>query len=196
MVSQHIVRFFGVEETAFLQELVAYVSDGLKRGEPVIVITERSRKDALSRLLGGRDDETQLCILEAEQMLAAISSDDGTRIDGRRFDAKVGSMLRDLVSRSRSRRVRAYGDMVGILWKDGRREMAVELERYWNDLQAQIPFDLYCGYAIEAAGEPAAGDPLRAIIAEHTHVIPAPMPRECPSAPDCDIERLPQRVRR
>lgn len=177
MVSQHVVQFFGATETGFLQELAAYISDGLDLGEPVVVVTERSRKDALLAVLERRGadpelgkEDGRLIVLEAETVLATICP--GGQVDGKRFDAVIGRMLRDVVGASRSRRVRVYGDMVGVLWKDGRRQAAVELERYWNDLQSQIPFDLYCGYPIDVLGEefhPANIDPL---IGQHTKVVP------------------------
>jgi hypothetical protein len=179
MVSQHTVQFFGATDTAFLHELAAYVSGGLELGEPVVVITERSRKEALHRVLQTRGAEPEmgaedgrLIVLEGERVLSAISSDNRRHIDGRRFDAVIGCMMRDIVGRSRSRRVRAYGDMVGTLWKDGRREMAVELERYWNDLQSQVPFDLYCGYPIDVFSDEFHPANVNSLICQHTKVVP------------------------
>lgn len=176
MPTRHIVQFFQSDESSLLHNLSRYVTDGLEAGEPVVVLTDRDRRDRLFSVLelsGTEPDigkqDGRLVVLDSEQLLAKILS--GGTIDGERFNSIIGRAMREVVSRSRSRRVRAYGDLVGVLWKSGRHAAAVELERYWNDLQAQLPFDLYCGYPIDLFGDdfhPARIDPL---LCQHTNVV-------------------------
>jgi hypothetical protein len=189
MPTRHTVQFFQADESSLLHNLCNYVAEGLEAGEPVVVLTERERRDRLFlqlELSGTEPDigkqDGRLVVLDSDQLLAKIFS--GGTINGERFNDMIGRAMREVVSRSRSRRVRAYGDLVGTLWKAGRHAAAVDLERYWNDLQAQIPFDLYCGYPIDLFGDdfhPAKVDPL---LCQHSHVVAQSRNAELQSALD------------
>lgn len=192
MPTRHVVQFFQSDESSLLSNLCRYVAEGLEAGEPVVILTDRARRDRLFSILelnGTEPDigkqDGRLVVLDSEQLLAKILS--GGKIDGERFNDIIGRAMREVVSRSRSRRVRAYGDLVGTLWQTGRHAAAIELERYWNDLQAQIPFDLYCGYPIDLFGDdfhPSKIDPL---LCQHTHVVAQLRNAELQSALDFAI---------
>jgi hypothetical protein len=47
-------------------------------------------------------------------------------------------------------RVRVYGEMVNVLWQQGKKGEAILLERYWNDLARIYPFALFCAYSKDA----------------------------------------------
>jgi hypothetical protein len=49
------------------------------------------------------------------------------------------------------RPVRVFGEMVALLWETGLASAAIELEAMWNELGAQYPFSLLCGYPAESA---------------------------------------------
>jgi hypothetical protein len=44
--------------------------------------------------------------------------------------------------------IRAYGEMVDVLWKAGQTDAAITLEMLWNSLASKHPFSLLCGYAM------------------------------------------------
>lgn len=44
--------------------------------------------------------------------------------------------------------VRAYGEMVDVLWKEGLAEAAIRLETLWNQLASSHDFKLLCGYSM------------------------------------------------
>jgi hypothetical protein len=75
------------------------------------------------------------------------------------------------------RPIRAYGEMVDLLWKDGATTAAIRLETLWNQLARSDDFDLMCGYSM---GNFYKGAALDAITRQHTHVMPsdggAPVP--------------------
>lgn len=176
MSSQHIVHFFDTDELSLLHHLGRFVAEGLEAGEPVVVLTDRRRRERLLLdldTLGTEPDigkeDGRLVMLDSEQVLSRIEH--AGRVDAERFHAVVGRTMREVISRSRSRRVRVYGDLVGLLWQQGRQAAAVELERNWNALQAQLPFDLFCGYPIDLLGDdfhPSKIDPL---ICQHSRVL-------------------------
>ena len=66
--------------------------------------------------------------------------------------------------------IRIYGQMVDILWQEGKRDLAIRLEVLWNQLANTQRFSLLCGYAIGPFYKDAQ---VRDVCAQHTHVISA-----------------------
>jgi hypothetical protein len=64
--------------------------------------------------------------------------------------------------------VRIFGEMVAILWLEGRAQAALRLEALWNTLIAEQSFALLCGYPKSLFS--GNTDALRAISQLHTHV--------------------------
>ncbi len=90
-----------------------------------------------------------LVLLDAAATMAAFI-DDG-QIDHGAFHAAVGGLIRG--AGGGGRRVRAYGEMVALLWDAGDVLAAIELECLWNDLRRELPFSLFCAYrAASVAG--------------------------------------------
>lgn len=153
MASHHVVQFYDRDDSALVQSVGRYVHEGLQAREFVVLITNRQRQDEVfSVLIGSYDDpalieDSHLVVMDAERTLEALLVNGS--VSAARFDGVVGGALRDVFQRSHSQGVRAFGDMVDILWQRAERENAIELERCWNDLQAQIPFDLYCAYNVD-----------------------------------------------
>jgi len=65
--------------------------------------------------------------------------------------------------------VRAFGEMVAVLWERDQREAAIELEELWNELLGHHPFSLMCGYPL---GRDGRADPkaFERILGLHTSV--------------------------
>jgi hypothetical protein len=174
----------------------------LNAGQWVVLILNRDLHDAIFDLSDGMDD-ARLMLLDSEQTLERLIVDG--RVNGDRFDEVIGGLMRSIVARSRSSRVRAYGDMVDVLWQRGRRADAVELERHWNDLQAQLPFELYCAYDIDVFSEEFQAQSIAPVLCEHSQVVPAgraelnaaldyaayeTLGRRCPPLPDAEATIL------
>jgi len=63
--------------------------------------------------------------------------------------------------------------MVDLLWKDGQREAAIELEEIWNRLAAIQPFSLLCAYSMSNFPDAHDGELFDRICEAHTRVVPA-----------------------
>ena len=66
------------------------------------------------------------------------------RIDPKAFRRVIGSLLERAAAAGRP--VRAYGEMVALLWEAGDVLAAIELEELWNDIARDHDFGLLCGY--------------------------------------------------
>ena len=77
---------------------------------------------------------------DAEQTLGKFTQE-GTP-NWQRFHALVGGAIAEM--RLQYPNVRAYGEMVDLLWRDGNPEGAIALEEHWNDLGTLFTFSLLC----------------------------------------------------
>jgi hypothetical protein len=64
--------------------------------------------------------------------------------------------------------VRAYGEMVDVLWRAGQTVAAVRLEMLWNELAQNQSFALLCGYSMGHFYKDAAHHEICGL---HTHVV-------------------------
>jgi PAS domain S-box-containing protein len=171
--TDHVVQFY--EDDAVLTSAVArFLGEGLRAGDFVIAIATEPHKQAIEGQLAfeGLDvprscASGQLTFLDAHETLSKFM-----RVgepDRALFEAAVGTPIAKLVAAAGSARLRAYGEMVDVLWNQGDRKSAIRLEELWNDLQNRHLFTLLCAYAM--AGfykEPAF---LHSVCNAHTHVV-------------------------
>ena len=152
----HVVQFYDCDDV-LVEAVGDYLVCGLRDGGVAVVITTREHAAALLGALGdaGLDAEAalrsgSLFVLDAAETLASFMDDD--RPDAAAFDAEVGNLLRAAAGGGRA--VRAYGEMVSLLWERGNVTGAMELEDLWNGLGRRVAFNLLCSYP----SQPADGD--------------------------------------
>ncbi|MFL5460997.1 MAG: MEDS domain-containing protein, partial [Gemmatimonadales bacterium] len=149
---EHVVQLYGSDDRLLTQNVGRYLSEGLKRGDGILVIATLQHRSTLRRHLTEDPSysravlEGRLVFLDAEATLGRLMR--GGIPDPLLFHALVGETLTGVRSRARHSRVRAYGEMVGLLWKAGAHEAAVQLERWWNDLLRNSEVSLFCAYPI------------------------------------------------
>ena len=170
----HAVRFY--EDPASLARMVAgFVAEGILAANPAVIIATPGHRDAILRQLGALSigvDKLQrrgdLVTLDAQETLDAFMVDGMPK--SRLFDSAIVPVI-DKVARGRQNCVvRAYGEMVDVLWKDGMETAAVRLEMLWNRLANSRRFSLLCGYSMGSFYKDASFD---RICEEHSHVISA-----------------------
>ncbi|MGH8740400.1 MAG: MEDS domain-containing protein [Burkholderiales bacterium] len=172
----HFVQVY--QDQTFLCEAVAeYVGSGLKQGEGVMLIARPAHVAAFSQHLeraGVSPDKAlhskQLVLLDADETLARFTP--GGMPDWQTFHALIGGRIAEM--RLSFPTVRAYGEMVDVLWQRGERDAAIRLEEFWNDLGRLQTFSLLCAYYIDNLDPQAYSGPLECICKVHTHLIPTP----------------------
>src|SRR5262249_17252245 len=88
-------------------------------------------------------------------------------------------------------RVRAFGELVGLLWKEGRYSAAVRLEQFWNRLITSHGLHLFCAYPIDIFGPEFQSAGLDALLCAHSHVLPGGRDEDLETAIDRALrERL------
>jgi hypothetical protein len=169
--SQHLVQFYE-EDSAFLDVLEGFVVGGIRRGEAVILIATPAHRESLDQRLaqqgivpGTLGD--QYIVLDAEETLSHFMR------DGWPDDAQFRACIDAIIARARAygRPVRAFGEMVAVLWARGDCGATVRLEHLWHQLCQEQTFSLLCAY-------PKAGftanfeQSMHEICAAHSSVIP------------------------
>lgn len=162
----HMVHLY--QDPQFLSDAVAeYVLAGARAGEAAIVIVTAANRALFEAR--GLASGPALRMLDAEETLARFM------VNGRpqwnAFHQAVGGLIAEL--RLQYPAVRAYGEMVDVLWQRGEREAAERLEGYWNELGRLQTFSLLCAYRLDNLDAGAYGGPLDCVCRTHTHVIPA-----------------------
>src|SRR5690606_24550056 len=170
----HAVQFHD-SDTALVEHLAEFVRHSLTAGEPAIVIVtddhrqqlvERLRRDGVSA-----DDLTRtrrLRFIDAHELLATIRV--GGRFDRARFAAAADAVVADLRREGDEVALRAGGEAVDVLWRQGHRDAAMELESLWNDYAASRRITLLCTYALESFTTDAGLD-IGDVCRLHTHVL-------------------------
>ena len=172
--NSHAVRFY--EDAASLCRTVAnFLSEGLALGHPALVIATPQHRDALLAEFRSREVDVgaaqttgDLELLDARHVLASVMIDGMP--DAPLFNEQLATAIGRLSRGRKDRVVRAYGELVDVLWQDGLTAAAIRLEMLWNLLANRHDFSLLCGYAM---GSFYTDGSMRTICAQHSHVIPA-----------------------
>jgi signal transduction histidine kinase len=198
----HVVQFYE-DENNLCDTVAGFLADGLAGGHPVVVIATDAHRAALSSRLSssgldfGQACRTgQLSFHDAHSALSTFMS--GDMPDEHLFKNSIGSIIdtsRD--GRAPATTVRAYGEMVDVLWREGNRAAAIRLEELWNDLAATHSFSLLCAYAMANFYKEGHSQEFLDICKNHTHVIPAESYTQSmdENARAREISRLQQRAR-
>ena len=145
---EHLVQIYQ-DDGVFLDSLEGFVAGGLKSGDGVVVIATADHLAALEQRLvaaGVNLNLATLCDqyigLTAQQTLAKFM------IRGWPDDVLFEQVVTDLLRRAGKdgRRVRAFGEMVALLWKDGHTAATVRLEHLWHRMCHERGFSLFCAY--------------------------------------------------
>jgi PAS domain S-box-containing protein len=197
--SSHVVQFF--EEEPFLFEAVArFLGAGLDAGDALVIIaTPEHTEGFLARLDDARVKlavaEGRLHFLDARETLAQFMVKGSPDRD--RFHRLLDEILSRATNGRSGARVRAYGEMVDLLWRDGSESAAIELEELWNEACAAHRLSLLCAYAMANFYKRVNGADLGDVCRLHRHVLPserATHPEELGGSAS-ELARLRERVR-
>ena len=144
----HVVQIYE-NDGIFLDALTGFVGGGINGGECVIVIATENHLNALNSRL--RDygisidtliNDDRYIPVEAEEVLSKFMVDEWP--DEKLFMQTISSLL--IRGQSKGRQIRAFGEMVALLWAKGMNGATVRLEYLWNKYCEQNEFCLFCAY--------------------------------------------------
>ena len=174
----HVVQFY-TEDRFLLDELGHFIGTALDAGSSAVVIGTRGHNDHLSQRL--KDQGVDLAqamtagryvALDAAETLARVMVDGSP--DATRFAEVIGGVIARAASASQSEnhRIVAFGEMVALLWAEGKSEAAIQVEKLWNQLASAFSFSLRCAYPMQGFCREEHADSLSRICDEHSGVVP------------------------
>jgi hypothetical protein len=171
----HIAQVY--QDVGFLSEAVGlYAATGLRGGEGVVVIASKPHWHSFVKSLEAyglqpqeAESRGQLLFLDAEETLAKFMVNGSP--DPALFSGLISGVLDQMGARYPV--IRAYGEMVDVLWQSGNLDAAVRLEELWNQLSELRDFSLFCAYLLDNLDDGAYQGALQSICKTHTHLIPA-----------------------
>lgn len=159
----HSVQFYK-DDTFFFRDSVArFIKAGLRANETVIIVATAQHREDLQQVLTSESlAHPKLIFADAGELLSKFLVNDWP--NPVRFKEVIGGM----VAQARQHGpVRIFGEMVAILWAEGKSQAALHLEELWNTLIGEQSFALLCGYPVSKfSGD---GMSLKAISQLHTH---------------------------
>jgi hypothetical protein len=163
----HIAQLY--TDDGFLGAAVGiFAGTGLARGEAVALIATPAHLELFAEHIAGARAATargQLVLVNATAVL------DRLIVDGLPDRARFMEFATGLLDRLRGRGVRVYGELVNLLWETNV-TAALRIEELWNQLLADRPVPLFCGYRIDNFDPHLQRDVLSRIGPQHSHLIP------------------------
>ncbi len=167
----HAVQFYA-DDTALCSIVAAFLTEGFTAGHPALVIATpdhcagieaqlRQHGQAVETLKDGGD----FVLLDARATLPLFMRDGLPH--SRAFHYVAGQIIEKVCDGRTHCTVRAYGEMVNLLWQDGLETAAIRLETLWNELANTHDFKLLCGYAM---GNFYKGAAIEDIKGQHSHL--------------------------
>jgi len=169
---EHLLHLYD-DEPMLLETLTGFIAGGLRGSDGVVVIATQEHLDALEERLADSDirledarNENRYVSFVAEEALEKFML--GNWPEEALFLDFVGAAIRR--ARGDGRRVRAFGEMVALLWGQGNKNATIVLEQLWHRLCASSGLSLLCAYpqlSVRDEGSPGRED-IRAL---HTFVV-------------------------
>ena len=167
----HAVQFYN-DSHRLCVSIADFLGDGVAAGQPLVVIATPEHRDGILAELKRRHFDVDrlmtagdCALLDAQSTLDLFM--DGDTPHPRRFRQAISAVL-DLICKGREESVvRAYGEMVNLLWRAGNRDGAIRLEVLWNTLAMEYSFSLMCGYAMGPFYKQPAE--IKDVCRHHTH---------------------------
>ena len=172
----HVVQFY--DSDAELSFMVGqHLAEAVRSGEVgVVIATEAHRRGFAEELAAAGIDVAEagaagaLVWRDAGEAMAILTTDGS--IDAEAFHRFIGGLLRQAARTGRP--VRAYGEIVALLWDAGHVLAAIELERLWNELAREVEFSLLCAYRSASVSDPEQAEALREVCQLHSSIVPGP----------------------
>lgn len=168
----HLLQVYD-NDLVFLSSLEGFTGSGFLAGDTVIIIATNAHINALNERLTHQGfnldkllNEKKYITLDAEKTLSKFMINEWP--DEILFMDLVSNLLK--TARQDNRKVRAFGEMVALLWAKGNNGATVRLEHLWNKFCAMEDFCLFCAYP-KTGFKQSDTDNLNHICSSHSKII-------------------------
>ena len=169
----HVLQIYE-NDGVFLDALTGFVGGGINTGDSCVVIATDNHLKALEKRLesygihiGALMSENRYIPLDAQETLSRFMINGWP--DENLFNQTVSEIFKKGRNHS-DRGIRAFGEMVAILWAEGNNGATVRLEHLWNKFCQKETFSLFCAYPKSGFTE-AISESMNHICSAHAKMI-------------------------
>jgi PAS domain S-box-containing protein len=176
--SGHAVQLYS--DDAFLLEiLTGFIGGALSAGDGALVIATRVHAHSLEQRLRQRGLDTGMAIrqgryivLDARELLPRFMVNDS--IDELRFMEVIRAALTQIrdAGAQANRRIAVFGELVALLWAEGKTQEAIRVEKLWNKLAEEHHFFLLCAYPVTGFSDEKDIQPFLDMCRQHSDLVP------------------------
>ena len=174
----HVVQLYS--DDAFLLEiLTGFIGGALSAGDGALVVATRAHADSLEQRLRQRGLDTGMAIrqgryivLDARELLPRFMVNDS--VDEDRFTEVIRTALTQIrdAGPQANRRIAVFGELVALLWAEGKMQEAIRVEKLWNKLAEEHRFFLLCAYPVTGFSDEKDIQPFLEMCRQHSDVVP------------------------
>ena len=176
--SGHAVQLYS--DDAFLLEiLTGFIGGALSAGDGALVVATRAHAHSLEQRLRQRGLDTGMAIrhgryivLDARELLPRFMVNDS--VDEDRFTEVIRTALTQIrdAGPQANRRIAVFGELVALLWAEGKMQEAIRVEKLWNKLAEEHRFFLLCAYPVTGFSDEKDIQPFLEMCRQHSDVVP------------------------
>jgi DcmR-like sensory protein len=178
---RHVVQFYS-HDAELADRVSDYLLGALEGGGVAIVIATAAHTRAFERRLAAAGVDLvkaarsgAYLAFDAAGTVRELMAADGTEgPDQGGFDRVIGGLISRAASGGGP--VRAYGEMVALLWDTGLVNAAIRLEAMWNELGRRHAFSLFCGYSAGSVAGRGQCDAFAEVCRLHQEIVMAAGP--------------------
>ena len=144
----HVVQIYK-NDIVLIESLSGFVAEGFRSGETSIIIATATHLELLQARL--KEDKFDIEDLQQKGLYIPLDASDLLSTfmvngwpDETKFFSAVSQIL--VTAGYPGHPIRAFGEMVAILWDKGQNAATIYLEDLWNKFCASHPLCLYCAY--------------------------------------------------
>ncbi|MGZ4837169.1 MAG: MEDS domain-containing protein [Terriglobales bacterium] len=180
----HSVHIYN-EQSALISRLCGIVSSSLRVGDAVLIVATAETRNQLITELRKSDVDVRLHARERRfSMVDACEALSSFMVkglpDSGLFTLAIGQLLADSRKRARSEShgLTVFGEMVAVLWDQGNKQAALQLEGLWNAALNHRTFHLHCAYPRSLFTDDSD---VAAVCSAHSHIL---QDRALPARPE------------
>jgi PAS domain S-box-containing protein len=173
----HVVQLY-TDDGFLIDVLSQFIGGALAVGDASLVIATKPHRTELERRLSAYGLDTAKAAMQGRyltldatetvpKLMVSGSVDEG------RFNDIIGSALSQMRGAAKERRLAVFGELVALLWAEGKPQEAIRVEQLWNDLAKSHSFSLLCGYPITGFNNESHIEPFLKMCGQHSGVVPS-----------------------
>ena len=175
----HVVQLY-TDDGFLIDVLSRFIGGALAVGDAAVVLATAPHCAGLESRLTARGvnltkaaSQGRYIALDASETLPRFMVNGS--VDEARFNAIIGGVLNQAKNAIEGRdcRIVVFGELVALLWADGKPEEAIRVEHLWNELAKTHSFSLLCAYPITGFDNETHIEPFLRMCGEHSGVVPS-----------------------